>query len=42
MTRSKIMAIREALRAAGLDYVITHTDGNVAHVKIYVGDDDGS
>ena len=41
MTRSKIMAIREALRAAGLDYVITRTEGDVAHVNIYVGDDDG-
>ena len=39
MTRSKLMAIREALRAAGLDYVITRTEGDVAHVNIYVGDD---
>lgn len=42
MTRSKLMAIREALRAAGLDYVITRTEGDVAHVNIYVGDDDDS
>ena len=38
MTRSKLMAIRKALRSAGLDYVITRTEGDVAHVNIYVGE----
>ena len=38
MIRSKLMTIREALRAAGLDYVITRTEGDVAHVNIYVGE----
>ena len=38
MTRSKLMVIREALRSAGLDYVITRTEGDVAHVNIYVGE----
>ena len=38
MTRSKLMTIREALRSAGLDYVITRTEGDVAHVNIYVGE----
>ena len=38
MTRSKLMTIREALRSAGLDYVITRTDGDIAHVNIYVGE----
>ena len=38
MTRSKLMTIREALRDAGLDYVITRTEGGVAHVNIYVGE----
>ena len=32
------MTIREALRSAGLDYVITRTEGDVAHVNIYVGE----
>ena len=33
-----MIAVREALRAAGLDYVITRTDGDIAHVNIYVGE----
>ena len=33
------MTIREALRSAGLDYVITRIEGDIAHVNVYVGDD---
>jgi hypothetical protein len=37
MTRSKLNTIRKALRASGLDYVITRTEGDIVHINIYVG-----
>tara|TARA_R110002126_G_C10434738_1_gene498443 strand:+ start:7 stop:117 length:111 start_codon:yes stop_codon:yes gene_type:complete len=34
----EVNMIREALKAYGLDYVITRVEGNIAHVNIYIGD----
>jgi len=31
--------LRAALRQAGLDYVVTRTDGAVAHVNIWIKED---
>ena len=40
MTRSKMIIIREALKASGLDYVITRTEGDIVHINVYVGEVD--
>ena len=31
--------LRNALKEAGLDYVITRSDGSVAHVNVWVKED---
>lgn len=35
----KLAKIREVLRAAGLDYVVTRHDAGVAHINVWIGED---
>lgn len=40
MTSNKNLAkLRDALKKAGLDYVVTRLDGSVAHVNVWVTED---
>lgn len=40
MTSNKNLAkLRDALKKAGLDYVVTRSDGSVAHVNVWVKED---
>ena len=34
-----LQKLRTALKEAGLDYVITRSDGSVAHVNVWVKED---
>jgi hypothetical protein len=34
----KIESLKKALREAGLEFVVTRTDGRVAHVNVWVGE----
>lgn len=38
---AKIAKLRNALREAGLDYVLTRTEGGVVHVNVWIGEGDG-
>jgi hypothetical protein len=38
--QNQLMKLRKALVAAGLDYVITRTEGTICHVNVWVGPPD--
>ena len=37
--KEKLEVLKELLTKSGMEYIITRTDGDIAHINIWIGED---